>query len=347
MRARLLVFLVIALGAGIALGRPALAQQDPAALQWEKYRTRFLAPEGRVLDTGNRKISHTEGQGWAMLFAAAFDDRDDFERVWRWTRDNLQRPDGALFSWRWDPSDKTPVSDANNASDGDILIAWALIRAGREWKEPEYTRAAHRIVADIRHKLVARAAKRLVLLPGYDGFKSEDGTTTINPSYYVYPALKEFSRLMPAPEWPRLRRDGLALLAQARFGRWRLTPDWVGLTEDGAVEPAGKFPARFGFDAVRVPLYLIWGGDANHQRLASYVEFWSEFGDKPIPAWADLKDDTLAPYAASTGVQAVAALTRGFHAPEPAALPEIGDADDYYSASLILLARLAQREAGR
>ena len=38
-------------------------------------------------------------------------------------------------------------------------------------------------------------------------------------------------------------------------------------------------------------------------------------------------------------------LARSWHQPKPPPLPEIGDKDDYYSASLILLAGLA-REAG-
>src|SRR5437016_9313451 len=115
---------------------------------------------------------------------------------------------------------------------------------------------------------------------------------------------------MPAPERQRLRRDGLAILGEARFGRWGLTPDWLDVAEAGAVAPAGKFPARFGFDAIRVPLYLIWAGEGTAERLASYLDFWNEFGGKPIPAWADVKDDSLSPYPGSNGVRAIVELAR-------------------------------------
>jgi len=293
-------------------------------------------------------VSHTEGQGWAMLFAEAADDRGSFAKIWRWTRDNLQRRDNALFSWRFDPADnKTPVADNNDASDGDILIAWALIRAANRWHEAEYKEAAQRIVADIRRRLLINAPGRLVLLPGAVGFKSKDGAMVVNPSYYVYPALKEFAAFQPSPQWQKLRRDGLALLSEARFGRWGLTPDWIDLDHKGAVQPAAKFPARFGFDAIRIPLYLIWGGEATQERLASYLDFWNDFGGKPIPAWADVKDNSVAPYAGSTGFQAVIELARGFGQTESPALPTIGDKDDYYAASLTLLAAIAQRETAR
>lgn len=335
---------------GLLLGAlPGLAQGDPIATEWAKYRDRFVTEDGRVLDTGNKEVSHTEGQGWAMLFAETAGDRAAFEKIWSWTRGNLQRQDNALFAWRFDPADNnTPVADPNDASDGDILIAWALLRASRRWQQREYADAAKDVIADIRRTLVVAApGRRLVLLPGADGFKGEDRVTIVNPSYYVYPALKEFARRLPSPQWQRLRRDGLELLADARFGRWGLTPDWVDIDRRGDVQPAAKFPARFGFDAIRIPLYLIWAGEATPERLASYLDFWNEFGAKPIPAWADVKDNSVAPYPGSTGFQAIIQLTRGVGQPTPPALPTIGDKDDYYSASLTLLAAIAQREAAK
>jgi len=40
-------------------------------------------------------------------------------------------------------------------------------------------------------------------------------------------------------------------------------------------------------------------------------------------------------------------LARGYGQPNPVALPTIGDKDDYYAASLTLLAAVARREAAR
>jgi len=342
-RLLLLAFALLAMAA-----RPALAQSGPIEAEWAKYRDRFVTADGRVRDTGNKEVSHTEGQGWAMLFAETADDRATFAKLWQWTRDNLQRRDNALFSWRFDPADGTaPVADLNDASDGDILIAWALTRASNHWGEAGYKEAAKRVVADIRHRLLANTPGRLVLLPGSAGFKGKDGVIVINPSYYVYPALKEFAKVQPSPQWQRLRRDGLALLAEARFGRWGLTPDWIDVDKKGGVEPAAKFPARFGFDAIRIPLYLIWGGEATPERLASYLDFWNDYGRKPAPAWTDVKDNSVAPYAGSTGFQAITQLARGFAQPEPLPLPIIADNDDYYAASLTLLAAIARRETAR
>ncbi|VTN12488.1 Endoglucanase precursor [Raoultella terrigena] len=38
---------------------------------WESYKSRFMMADGRIVDTGNGSVSHTEGQGFAMLLAVA------------------------------------------------------------------------------------------------------------------------------------------------------------------------------------------------------------------------------------------------------------------------------------
>jgi endo-1,4-beta-D-glucanase Y len=322
------------------------AQDTSLTSEWIKYRDRFVGDDGRVRDTGNKDISHTEGQGWAMLFAESFDDRTWFDRIWNWTRETLQRPDSALFSWRWDPNGKNPVADTNNATDGDMLIAWALSRAARRWQLPDYNAEARRIVVAVRQKLIIRVAGRLVLMPGAEGFRQENGTVIVNPSYYIYPALEEFPRLDGSVEWARLRLDGLGLLGKARFGQWELTPDWIAVDKAGKVAPARNLPPRFGFDAIRIPLYLIWGREATTQRLAGVVSFWNGFTDKPVPAWVDVTNGSLAPFPAPAGFQAIIDLTRLRLNGKAAPMPQIGDSDDYYSASLVLLADLARDAIG-
>lgn len=337
---------VVAVIAVMLFASLARAQEASLTGEWLKYRDRFVMADGRVRDTGNKDVSHTEGQGCAMLFAEEFDDRAMFDRIWNWTRDTLRRPGDALFSWRWDPSAKKPVADANNATDGDMLIAWALTRAARRWHTSAYDDEARRTVAEIRDKLIVRAGGGLVLLPGLDGFMRKDGDVVVNPSYYVYPALEAFRRLDPSPVWTRLGADGLRLLAKARFGKWGLTPDWVSVDKSGAVVPFAQVPPRFGYDAIRIPLYLIWAREATAQRLAAEMQFWDGFADKPVPAWVDVTDGAVAPYAAPSGFQAIIDLARTRLHDKPAPPPQIDDKDDYYSASLILLADLAGRATG-
>ena len=97
-----------------------------------------------------------------------------FAKIWGWTQAKSERRDNALFSWRWNPDDrKTPVADRNDASDGDILIAWALLRADRRWHDPGIRPCARRVIAEIGRRLLVNASGRLVLLPGAAGFQGQ------------------------------------------------------------------------------------------------------------------------------------------------------------------------------
>ena len=104
------------------LGAAALALQPAAASSaddpnWAAFKRKFIRRGERVVDTGNDDVSHSESQGWGMLFAESNDDRETFLKLWEWTQAALQRPD-SLFYWRWSPKGPEPVADKNNAADG-------------------------------------------------------------------------------------------------------------------------------------------------------------------------------------------------------------------------------------
>jgi endo-1,4-beta-D-glucanase Y len=44
---------------------------------WRQYKDRFVTSEGRVVDNANGGISHSEGQGYAMLIAERLDGQAD------------------------------------------------------------------------------------------------------------------------------------------------------------------------------------------------------------------------------------------------------------------------------
>ncbi|MBV9782621.1 MAG: hypothetical protein JO264_02270 [Acidisphaera sp.] len=323
---------------------PHFATLSPAdAREWQIFKRRFLLADGRIVDTGNNSESHTEGQGWGMLFAVDFDDRDTFTRIYDWTERTLSRPSDSLHSWRYQPGSPNPVSDPNNATDGDIFIAWALWRAAYRWGEPRYAEAAHRMADDILGLLVRRAGPRTVLLPGANGFTSSD-SIEVNPSYYAFEALEELSQASPSPVWDALERDGVAMLSEGRFGRWRLPPDWLSVSRrDGSLQPAPGRPVRFSYDAIRVPLYMSWAHVLPNDLDRSFASY-ADSGT--MPAWVDLRSGATAPYAASPGMRAIAQVSTDHgDAPLPQGFPSLHTAaTDYYSGALTLLSRVAWRE---
>lgn len=342
---------------------------------WEIFRREHIQSDGRVIDNGNNDISHSEGQGMAMLVAATLGDRKSFEKLWKWTQDNINRPDDALTAWKWDwrPAPTNPsggIIDANNASDGDLFIAWALYRAAERWENRDYALAATAIARDIRRLCITKSAGYTLLLPGEKGFTHPVGTV-INLSYYIYPALRVMQRLDPHPDWQRLIDDGIKLTETARFGRWGLPADWLMLDKHGNLQPWSQRPAKFGYDAVRIPLYLVWANadikPDTATTLAPFREYWAQFDPtQPPPATLDITTSQSSPHAGSNGFMAISRLTLASGAFLPAAttpstplqpadwqragwitrltLPPVAPSDDYYSASLILLSRLAARE---
>jgi endoglucanase len=321
-------------------GRAALAETGDVAVQWQVFHTRFLTSDGRIVDTGNGGVSHSEGQGWGLLFAEAAGDLKNFDLINGWTETHLARPHDALHAWRYDPSAANPVADLNNATDGDIFIAWAKARAARRWSRPVLADSARAIVTDILGKLCLRADGQLFLLPGADGFLLP-GRANLNLSYYVWPAFATLAALVPSDSWRQLENAGLALLERGRFGIWSLPPDWLALDRQSlSVALAPDRPPRFSYDAIRVPLWLSWAGLMPTGFLTAFGNYWRAPSFPYHPAWVDLKSGAYSNYPAPSGMDAVARLTLAAAGQAPA-LPDVAAASDYYSASLTLLTHVA------
>jgi endoglucanase len=332
--------LVVALPASAAVPPPAPV---PLLRAWQVFKSRFVLADGRVVDTGNRGVSHSEGQGWGLLCAERCDDQAGFDLLLGWTRQALRRQGDHLHAWRQVPGVAQAVSDRNNASDGDLFIAAALLSAARRWDEPAYAAAGTAIARDVLRLLLRRVAGLTVLLPGLNGFEEAD-SVIINPSYYAFPAIRLLARAVPDPAWLRLVADGVGLLRAARFGRWGLPPDWLALRlSDGAASLPPTRPPRFSYDAIRVPLYLAWAGLGEEAPVTAALHFWNDRGHPYLPAWTDLGSNRISPYPASLGIEALrhAVSLRSGQFDLATDKPQIDERDDYYSAILKILSMIA------
>ncbi|WP_262297941.1 glycosyl hydrolase family 8 [Microvirga sesbaniae] len=244
---------------------------------WEAYRSRFVEDTGRVVDTANGNISHSEGQGYGLLLALAAADRRSFEQIWHFTFTELLIRDDGLAAWKWDPAGKPRVTDRNNASDGDLLIAYALAKAGSAWHEPRYTTAAQKLAKAIGKSTFSRSGRSLILLPGVLGFGSGDRPDgpVVNLSYWVFEAFPVLAALAPEYEWSRVWRDGVMLLQQGTSGRIRLPADWISLQNGLQPQPADGFPPEFGYNSLRIPLYLLRAGMTDLEWLRALKQRWS------------------------------------------------------------------------
>lgn len=328
------------LRAGMILLALVLGMSQASATDgWSSFKTRFMTSDGRIQDTGNKNVSHTEGQGYAMLMAVYYNDRSSFDSLWRWTQKNLSNPNNGLFYWKYTPGASDPVSDRNNASDGDVLIAWALLKAGNKWNVPAYLQASDRLQKAIVDRNVITFAGRTIMLPGAQGF-NKTSYVILNPSYFVFPAWRDFAARSHLQVWNALINDGTQLLSEMRFGDSGLPLDWVAMNADGSMAPATAWPPRFSYDAIRVPLYLHWYDPASLQ-LVPFQRFWMNFQRLQTPAWIDVLSNNKAPYNMAGGLLSVRDLTLD----DTGYLNDsLSASEDYYSASLHLLTWLAYKD---
>jgi endoglucanase len=311
---------------------------------WRSYKARFVTDQGRVVDTGNGRISHSEGQGYGMLLAVAAGDRETFQRVWSWTRANLMVRDDALLAWRWEPDKRPAIADMNDATDGDILVAWALVEAGEAWSDEGYRLAARRIAVDVaRRTVLFRTDGPSLLLPAMSGFSAEDRADgpVVNLSYWIFPAFPRLATVAPEFEWARLSAAGQELVLQARFGQARLPTEWIAM-RGGQPQPASGFPAHFSYNAVRVPLYLAMAGVTERRYYEPLLKLWAEPDPAGLPI-IDTASDAVAGRMSEPGYAAIPALAACAVSGTPlaAGLLEPTPTENYYPATLHLLALAA------
>lgn len=325
--------------AGASLSFPVLAQptsKELLAQLWQEYKRRFVKADGSVVDTGNKGITHTEGLGVSMLVSVELDDAEAFKALAKFS-DKLKRPD-SLYSWRWEPG--KGVTDRNNATDGDLYIAWAYTRAVLKSRRADWAETARNLVAAIDRQCSVVTRYGRVLVPGTEGFLRQDGPVIVNPSYWVFPAFKEL-RAIGASSWDEVYADARKLLQSPSWSSAGLPADW--LTLQDTVMPWAERPARFGYEAIRVPLFLVWAGLDAEPCVRAVARHVSQ---PDFPAWVSLDGKEKAEYVAPPGFQAVAALVKKAVYGTPLSAQAFRIDDDYYSSSLVLLSALAATSRG-
>ncbi|MGR3319610.1 MAG: glycosyl hydrolase family 8, partial [Candidatus Anammoxibacter sp.] len=310
---------------------------------WEEYRDYFINEDGRVVDYYNGHISHSEGQSYGMFLSVTYNDKATFDRLWQWAKDNLGVRADHLFAWKWGERTKDTwgIIDYNNATDGDILIAYALLQAEERWPGSNYKEEGLRIIKSLRENMAINWKDYTFLLPGYFGFNRGD-SFVINPSYSIFAAYRNFAKVDENAFWEKVYKDSLLLFVKSRFGTLQLPADWVILNETGISIFNEKKP-YFGYEAIRTLLYISWEEDfLLPDKLEKILDIYKKLGYMPL--WVDLANDSISLASAPGGFYAVYALAAkrvGEHVLSERLFKEAReklDRNDYYSFSLYLMA---------
>lgn len=303
LRLRLVMAFTAFIAAGLLCGAPmaapsAAASHSPDSIvvtrliradEWAQYRDRFII-SGRVVDNANGNITHSESQGYGMMLAVMADDPATFSALWGFVRSQMMVRDDGLTAWRWHPATRPHITDTNNATDGDILIAGALLLGANAWERPELAAAARTIMKAVADNAVIRAGGQTLLLPGVVGFHhgARPDAPVINPSYWVFEALAQFAKHhRQQPLWKKLTESGVMLIDRTSFGPAGAPSEWVSVRDAARPTPAAGFDTEYGYNALRIPLYLMRAGIDDKPRLARFRRLWSKNGQH-APAIIDI-----------------------------------------------------------
>lgn len=267
---------------------------------WEKYKVQFISKDWRVLDPSNDNVTTSEGQSYAMLRAVWMDDRTTFDNLWKWSKDNLQRKNDHLMSWKWGKRDDNsygpmPNGGENSASDADSDIALSLILAYNRWGDQSYYGDAKVVLKDLWDVDTEVVHGNRYLLAG--NWARLQDEIVLNPSYFAPYAWKQFASFDRDHDWNSLVGPGYQVLKDSttkpldKEKSIGLPPDWVSIDRASGEVKAPSLPnldTNYSYDAMRVPWRIAldyqWNRDARaYEYLSSLsvlAELYSKNGNK-------------------------------------------------------------------
>jgi endoglucanase len=239
---------------------------------WQHLKNNYIIDDGRVLDASDpRRITTSEGQSYALFFALIANDKKTFEQLFNWTENNLFKKDitSRLPAWLWGKKNNGEygILDDNSASDSDLWIAYVLIEAGRLWGNYNYQSLGYFLAERIMNEeTVITEDNQRMLLPAAQGFKKDNSTYRLNPSYVPMQLIEYFTHVFTSNEWQQLKQGSLSLIVDSAPEGY--SPDWVYYQKGQFFHPRNE--SNIGsYNAIRT---YLWAGmlspeDENYNKL--------------------------------------------------------------------------------
>ncbi|WP_298209705.1 cellulose synthase complex periplasmic endoglucanase BcsZ [Acidovorax sp.] len=230
---------------------------------WDAFKAQFINEDGRVIsDDGDNGHTYSEGQAYALFFALVANDRPMFDKLLRWTENNLCDGDitARLPAWIWGrrPDGTWGVTDSNPASDADLWIVYALGEAGRLWKERNYRALSSLLAARVlREETADIPGLGSTLLPAPKGFVQPNDRWRLNPSYTPMHLMHWLAASGFDPQWKKLADSSLKVIRGSSPKGF--TPDWTvyDAKQGFLVDTEGKEKGQGTYNAIRV---YLWAG---------------------------------------------------------------------------------------
>ncbi len=210
------------------------------------------------------KDARTEGLSYGMMIAVQLNKKDVFDRIWRWSKKNLQHQDGpreAYFAWSFSTVTNKKNSEGT-ASDGELYFVTSLLFASNRWGNNtgiDYYHEARRILDAMWKKdgtggifnLFNTEHKQITFTPEGGNYNWTD------PSYHL-PAFLEVWALYAKDGHEQFYRDcadtSRAFLHRACHPVTGLNSDYTEFS--GEPHPTRWMPPGFRYDSWRVPMNI-------------------------------------------------------------------------------------------
>ncbi|MCB9554276.1 MAG: hypothetical protein H6705_20800 [Myxococcales bacterium] len=293
-------------GDALHVGRPADALDAVTAAFYAQWKARYLVPgcaagERRVRTApATRAFTVSEGQGYGLLIAAMMAGHDPeaqaiFDDLYRYARAHPSRIEPRLMAWAQDENCRD-VDGANAATDGDLDIAYALLRADRQWGSDGAIDYAAEARATLAALLAAAVHPEDTVLLGDWVAPGQRWYTGTRTSDFMPGHFEAFARFTGEPRWRAVAdraHDIVERLQADHAPATGLLPDFVVDATGDRPAPApadwleGPSDGRYGWNACRTPWRLgvnaLFDGDPRARRAVAAMNRWvrAATGDRP------------------------------------------------------------------
>lgn len=280
----------------LRVGRPQAELDAAVAAFYDAWKARYLTPgcadgELRIRTApATRAFTVSEGQGYGLLIAAMMAGHDPeaqavFDRLYRYSRAHPSRITPALMAWAQDEGCRD-IDGANAATDGDLDIAYALLRADRQWGSAgaiDYAAEARTIIAALMDATIHPADTILLGDWAAPGQRWYAGTRT---SDFMPGHFDAFAWFAGEPRWRAVTDRAYAIVDRLQT---RHAPD-TGLLPDFVVDAAddpmpapadwleGPHDGHYSWNACRTPwrlgVHALYGDDARARQAVSAMSRW-------------------------------------------------------------------------
>jgi len=250
------------------------ADPDEIRAKWVFWRDRHVTPSPlspvqlSVGNVGGKRIWKTdatgglylttvsEGQAYAMLYSAFFDEQALFDDLWTYSKGWASKGKVGLMEWCIDKDNLPCGIDAGGAAtDADEDAALALVFACKKVQAGAWKSGAHDYCADARTAL-SNIRQDEVSPSGYLLSGNNWGAPILNPSYYSPGHYRVFDAFEGGKRWETVACHAYKSIddVQANHGQCsKLVYNWTDSTGAPTLPFAGNTDYdQFGWDAARV-----------------------------------------------------------------------------------------------